>query len=112
MTENDEQMLMRFFEEHRMEIADNGFTKQVMHQLPARTLRISWWWTVICWALAIAIFFFNDGVEQLRRIFSSMLGDVLGMFTSSHLPITTIILASVVILSLLAIEVCRLAEDY
>ena len=112
MTENDEQMLMRFFDEHRMDIADDGFTKQVMRQLPTRTLRLNRWWTVICWAIGIAIFFLIDGVGQLRRVLGSMLGDVIGIFTSLHLPVTTIVLTSVVLLTLLLVEVYRLAEDY
>ena len=32
MTESDEQMLIRFFDENRQEIADNGFTARVSRQ--------------------------------------------------------------------------------
>lgn len=112
MTENDEQLLMRFFDEQRQDIDDNGFTENVMRQLPTKTLRISRWWTVICWAIGIAFFFIVDGVGQLRRILTALLGDVIGMLSTIHLPVSTIVMTSIVILILLAIEVYRLAEEY
>lgn len=112
MTENDEQLLMRFFDELKQDIDDNGFTEGVMRQLPAKTLRMSRWWTMICWVIGIVFFFIVDGVGQLRRILIAFLGDVVGMLSTIHLPISTIVMASIVILTLLAIEVYRLAEEY
>ena len=112
MTENDEQLLMRFFDEHRRDIPDNGFTQRVMRQLPARTLRLSRIWTWLCWAVGIALFFFMDGVGQLRNVFASLSSDVVNIFSSMHYPLITIVLTSVVLLTLLLVEVYRLAEEY
>lgn len=112
MTENDEQMLMRFFDEHRQDIADNGFTERVMRQLPTRTMRLSRWWTAICWAIGIALFFMVDGVGQLRGIFVALWGDVVGILSAIHLPVSTLIMTPIVLFTLLAIEIYRLAEEY
>ncbi len=112
MTENDEQLLMRFFDEQRQDIADNGFTQQVMRHLPARTMRINRWWTVLCWAIGIAFFFLVDGVGQLRQVASSLFSDVLSVFSSINLPFLNIVIVSIVLLVFLTIEVYRLAEDY
>ena len=37
MMENDDKLLVAFFDENRQEIPDNGFTRREMRQLPERT---------------------------------------------------------------------------
>ena len=38
MMENDDKLLVAFFDENRQEIPDNGFTRRVMRHLPDRTI--------------------------------------------------------------------------
>ena len=48
MMENDDKLLVAFFDENRQEIPDNGFTRRVMRHLPDRTRRISQLWVTFC----------------------------------------------------------------
>ena len=48
MMENDDKLLVAFFDENRQEIPDNGFTRRVMRHLPDRTRRISQLWATFC----------------------------------------------------------------
>ena len=44
MTEIDNDKLLRdFFAENKQEIADNGFSRRVMHHLPDRSNRLAFW---------------------------------------------------------------------
>ena len=42
MTENNDKLLENFFAENRQEVADNGFSRRVMHRLPNRNSRLAW----------------------------------------------------------------------
>ena len=47
MTEIDNDKLLKdFFAENKREIADNGFSRRVMHQLPDRSNRLARLWTL------------------------------------------------------------------
>ena len=69
MTENsnhkEEELLHRFFAEHRTEIADQGFTQRVMRNLPARKNRTAQVWTLCCSVIILAVFVALDGVQLL-----------------------------------------------
>lgn len=111
MTESDEQMLVRFFEENRQEIADNGFTERVAKQLPSRNVKLNRIWTVICWIVGIAFFYFMDGWGQLRNVGILLLNDVLGMFNSVHLPMYSIIAILVLIFTMISVKMYNLAIE-
>lgn len=111
MTESDEQMLVRFFEENRQDFADNGFTERVAKQLPSRTMKINRIWTVICWIVGIAFFYFMDGLGQLRNVGILLLNDVLGMFASIHLPTYSIVAILVLIFTMISVKMYNLAME-
>lgn len=76
MTEIDDKLLKQLFSAHKQEIADNGFSRRVIKNLPDRSLRISRIWTACCGALALILFFALDGLQAigslLRETFMSM----------------------------------------
>ena len=67
MDRHDEQLLQQFFnEEAQQTIADNGFTEQVMSQLPRRSMK--WFtriWTTCCILIAAIFFYLFHGFELL-----------------------------------------------
>src|SRR3712207_8006007 len=68
MIENDEQLIARFFAENKQNIADKGFTRQVMRQLPVPAQQLNRLWTAICSVAAVVLFFFVDGVTAIKNI--------------------------------------------
>lgn len=75
MTENNDKLLENFFAERRQEVADNGFTRRVMHNLPRRSNRLARLWTAGGFTLAAVLFVMLDGIqlvgETLRETFTS-----------------------------------------
>ena len=70
MEDNKDILLNKLFEEAaNTEIADNGFTRQVMRRLPSRAQRYNRIWTGVCASLAVFLLtyfkawnYFLDGV--------------------------------------------------
>ena len=52
----DEELVASFFEEHKMEFNDDGFTQRVMHRLPERGNRVARIWSVVCAVCGIVLF--------------------------------------------------------
>lgn len=76
MMENDDKLLKQFFSENKQEIADNGFSRRVMHRLPSHSKRIYRIWDFCCFAVAAALFVALDGFQlignTLRETFIGM----------------------------------------
>lgn len=54
MDENrDELLVKKFFDENKIEIPDNGFSRRVMRRLPDRMRRLNRIWTAVCIALGV-----------------------------------------------------------
>lgn len=79
---SDDELVAMFFEENRQEVEDNGFSGQVMHSLPSQSMWIRRAWTLVCWVVGIAFFFFADGVGLLKRVLFNALGNFLGFASS------------------------------
>ena len=61
MADNDNIIVERFFSEmSQTEIADNGFSRRVMHTIPSRTEQLARMWTIFCIAVSVALFFIFD----------------------------------------------------
>lgn len=75
MTENNDKLITRFFQERKQEIEDKGFSRRVMHKLPNRERKLSNLWTTFCIILSCILFFLFGGTEVLfdifRKIFAS-----------------------------------------
>ena len=82
MMENDEQLIARFFADNKQDIADKGFTRKVMRQLPVPAQRLNRVWTAICSVAAVVFFFLFNGVAAVKNILIQLGGDLLGGFVS------------------------------
>jgi hypothetical protein len=68
MTEIDNDKLLRdFFAENKQEIADNGFSRRVMHHLPGRSNHLARIWSAFVMTVAGCRTF-----RMVRRIGSSL----------------------------------------
>ena len=58
---DNDKLLRNFFAENRQEIADNGFSRRVMHHLPDRSYRLARLWSAFVMAIAIPEFCVSPG---------------------------------------------------
>ena len=80
-TEIDDELLEQFFDEaRRHEVADNGFTQQVISRLPDRAIRQSHWWTASCVLLGLVLFVVCKGWQPV----------VIGLYYMVHSLLTEV----------------------
>lgn len=74
MTEIDNDKLLKdFFAENKREIADNGFSRRVMHHLPDRSNRLARLWTVSVMAVGATLFVTLGGLEAVWETLKDVL---------------------------------------
>ena len=74
MTEIDNDKLLKdFFAENKREIADNGFSRRVMHHLPDRSNRLARLWTVFVMAVGATLFVTLGGLEAVWETLKDVL---------------------------------------
>lgn len=78
MTEIDNDKLLRdFFAENKQEIADNGFSRRVMHHLPGRSNHLARIWSAFVMTVAAVLFVWLGGLEAawgtIREVFIGMI---------------------------------------
>ena len=110
MTEIDNDKLLKdFFAENKREIADNGFSRRVMRNLPGRNHRLIQIWGMVCTVLCVILFFAFGGLQAtistLREVFVSMVQHGL---TAGFDP-KSIIIATVVLLFMAGRKVVSMA---
>lgn len=54
LSESDEFLVKGFFDDNKIDIADNGFSERVMRRLPSPAIRLSRIWTAVCTLLGVA----------------------------------------------------------
>lgn len=74
MTEDRDELLVRkFFEENKVELADDGFSQRVMRRLPDRTRRLSRIWTAVCTLAGILMCVVFNWIDVLVGIFNDFI---------------------------------------
>ena len=74
MTEDRDELLVRkFFEENKVELADDGFSQRVMRRLPDRTRRLSRIWAAVCTLAGILMCVVFNWVDVLVGIFNDFI---------------------------------------
>ena len=74
MTEIDNDKLLKdFFAENKREIADNGFSRRVMHHLPDRSNRLARLWTVFVMTVGATLFVTLGGLEAVWETLKDVL---------------------------------------
>ncbi len=96
MMETDDKLIREFFGDHKQEIADNGFSRRVMHHLPDRQHKLARMRT-ICATIAVTILFFAFGglqatIEVFRNIFVSLVQQGATNFDPRSLLIVVVVL--------------------
>ena len=96
MTENNDKLLESFFAGQQQEVADNGFTRRVMHNLPYRSNRLARLWTAGGFTLAAVLFVLLDGVQlvwdTLRETFTTTLENGMAQTDPKSLALAVVVL--------------------
>lgn len=96
MQENDDKLIRQFLSAGRKEVADNGFTRRVMHRLPDRAYRLSRLWSACCFTAASVLFIRFDGLHlmghMLRETFDSVVENSVATLDPHSLFIVVVVL--------------------
>ncbi|GAA6257028.1 DUF5056 domain-containing protein [Bacteroides sp. f07] len=109
MTEvNNDKLLRDFFSKNKQEIADNGFSRRVMHHLPDRSRRLARIWSAFIMAVVTVLFVWLGGLEAtwgtIRDVFIGMLNH-----GTTSLDPKSIIIATVVLIFMATRKVASMA---
>lgn len=106
--ENDEKLLKDFFTANKQEIADNGFSRRVMHRLPDRSNWLARIWNAAVVVAGAVLFIWMGGLEAawgtIREVFISMINQ-----GTAELDPKSIIIASVVLVFMATRKVASMA---
>lgn len=105
--ENNDKLLEDFFAVNRQEIADNGFTRRVMHRLPDHSSLLAHVWTVCCCVLAVALFVSLNGIELIGNTLCETLAGLLE--SASQADPQSLVIAGVVLLYFMYRKIASLA---
>lgn len=67
MMENEDKLISQFMHANKHEIADNGFSRRVIRQLPERAQWLSDVLSIVCTLLCCILFYVFDGFDYLFR---------------------------------------------
>ena len=102
MTEIDNDKLLRdFFAENKQEIADNGFSRRVMHHLPGRSNHLARIWSAFVMTVAAGL---EAAWGTIREVFIGMINH-----GTTGLDPKSIIIAAVVLLFMATRKVASMA---
>lgn len=109
---SDDELVAMFFEENRQEIEDNGFSHHVMKQLQSQSIWLRRAWTLVCWVVGIAFFFFADGIGLLKRVLFNATGNFIGFLSSIDFQGLSPLMILVAIGLLMLIVAWNIAENF
>ena len=102
MNRNDEQLISQFMQANKHEIADNGFSRRVMHRLPQSAKVWSNILTAICVVLCCILIYVYDGItilfQSVYEIFQTQSEIIIKQ--SNNLPVLLMACATITLLSL------------
>ena len=80
MNNRDEQLISQFMQANKHEVADNGFSRRVMHRLPVSAKVWSDILTTVCVVLCGVLLYVYDGLNlilsSLREVFQTHSADI------------------------------------
>lgn len=99
MNRNDDQLIKQFMQTNKREIANNGFSRRVMNQLPISAELCSDILTIVCVISCCILFYVYDGISIILHSFHDIfLNHTLN--TNNHLSL----IAVIAILSIVCIK--------
>jgi hypothetical protein len=98
----DEKLIAQFFDDNKIEIADDGFSRRVMCRIQSSLLyeRI---WTALCVVAGIIFFIVADCMDTIKTLFYSLLGNMQGFAASFHFTPATPIFIYIIALILMSV---------
>ena len=109
MTEIDNDKLLKdFFAENKREIADNGFRRRVLHQVPDLSNRLARLWTLFVMTVGAVLFITLGGLQAVWETLREVLIGMINHGAASLDP-KSIIIATVVLLFMAGRKVVSLA---
>ena len=111
MENKDDELLKQFFAQHTFELADNGFTQQVMRKLPRQLVNLNRIWVVFCCLLGVVFLLMSNALNQLRTVFSNFVGDINGWIASIEIGIQTPIMVYLTILTFVFLGAYQAVES-
>lgn len=109
MTEIDNDKFLRdFLAENKQEIADNGFSRRVMHHLPGRSNRLARIWSTFVMAVAAVLFVWLGGLEAAWGTISEVFIGMINHGATSLDP-KSMIIATIVLLFMATRKVASMA---
>ena len=111
MENKDDELLKQFFAQHTFELADNGFTQQVMQKLPRRLVNLNRIWVFFCCLLGVVFLLVSNALNQLRMVFSNFVGDINGWIASIELGVQTPIMVYLTILTFVFLGAYQAVES-
>lgn len=98
MTETDDKLLRQFFAEQKQEIADDGFSKQVIANLPNRVKKLSNAWVSFCSAVALVLFFAFDGLYVTSDLLRQLYIAAVQFFATTPIDLKSVIIVAAALL--------------
>ena len=73
MNDKDDKIIQDFLNQHRLEMADNGFSERVMESLPQRqTSLISGLWSTLIIILMVVYFVASHCINNIRQLLEGL----------------------------------------
>lgn len=99
----DDKLIADFFATKKKEVADNGFSRKVMENLPHKTNRLAQAWALFVTLVALVLFFVFDGLQGVITTLRDVFVFMVQQSTTSIDPYSLLIAAVV----LLFLGICK-----
>lgn len=93
MMKDDDRLLKQFMDANRQEIADNGFSRRVMHRLPCSHNRVVQLLNALCAVVSVFLFVTFDGIQSVIELMRNVL-----VYTIQHVGAINIDMKTVAVL--------------
>lgn len=97
MMENDDKLIKSFMLAHKQELADNGFSRRVMRNLPQRAKWLSDILSITCATLCCILFYVFNGFEILYQIIGEIIASQ-SYYLISDINFQSLIIATIALL--------------
>ncbi len=107
MTDDKEnKMIEMFFDENKIDIADDGFSRRVMQGIGNRTWRYNRNWTVVCIVIGVLFLFFRYNLSSFfSSDWKSIIGDLIGSLSDFATQSSLLLMPGTYVLAILSLVV-------
>lgn len=110
MNRNDDQLISKFMQANKHEVADNGFSRRVMRRLPNKAKVLSDILTAVCVVLSAILIYVYDGFNILLASVQDILRNQSLNLEETNLNSSTLLLMLAVFASLAIYQVYTAKE--